>query len=164
MTAEVAVRPSSARATATTRTRSLVLNFAGSRNARYGGSGSTARRLQEPEPRRTAKLTLTGSEPRPPASIDQSVLWPSAVTVSVGFAGALAGMVRSAVSTAASRGSSVTRSLPSASLRVDAGPRAAVQRADGVAVVTRAAAGPKPPFNATTVSLRVAGSIRLTTQ
>src|SRR5436305_6524314 len=97
-----------------------------------------ARRLQGPPPRLTAKLTLMGSGPKPPASTDQSVLWLSAVTVRTGLAGALAGIVRSAVRTAAANGSRVTRIRPSASPRGAAGPSAACQRASGVAVATRA--------------------------
>src|SRR5712691_6848850 len=72
-TDDTAVVPSSPRAIATTLTRSFLWNLAGSRNARYGGDVSTARR-RHADPRRTANATLTGALPATVAEAAQRLV------------------------------------------------------------------------------------------
>src|SRR5439155_25228067 len=161
-TFDTAVRPSSPRAIATRLTCSFGLNFAGSRNARYGGSGSTARRSQVLS-RRTANATLTGAPAGTRAVTVQSVLWASGRTTTVGRGGAAAGIRASAVMTTAASASTRTVRSPRASLRVGLFPSSRVHADDGVAVRIRVERGPPPLLKATTVSRLDAGSIRLTT-
>src|SRR5919107_5581705 len=146
MAFDAATLPSSDRAAAASSTRSFLRNFGGSRNARYGGESSTARRRHAPRPRLTANVTLTGTLPRAVALTTQKFDRSSPRTVTRGADGCGEGTLASARNATAASGGSSSASEPSAVLLAPAAaPRSDVHDAFAVAAltVTRAVVAPE---------------------